>query len=64
MIGDYLGKFLSFDRSYKVHGHIRVAKVLVSLETRLGFLEEINIEICKSVHTQPLDYEGIPFLCI
>lgn len=64
MIGDYLGKFLSFDRSYKVHECMRVARFLLSLETRLGFLEEINLEICRSVHTQPLDYQGISFLCI
>lgn len=40
---------------------MRVTRVLVSLDTRLGFLEEINLEMNGSVHTHPLDYEGIPF---
>lgn len=64
MIGDYLGKFIFYDSSYEVHGRMWVAKVLVSLDTKLGFLEEMNLEMGGLVHIQCLDYEGIPFRCL
>lgn len=40
MIGDYLGKYICYNRSYEIHGRMEGARVLVSLDTRLGFLEE------------------------
>ena len=61
MIGNYLGKFLNADNSYDIHEHMRMARVLLNLDTRLGCLEEINLEINGGVHTQILDYKGIVF---
>lgn len=58
MIGDYLGKFICYDRYFEVHGCMRVATILVILDKRLGFLDELNLEIFDRVHIQPLDYEG------
>lgn len=40
---------------------MRVAKILVSLDIRLGFLEEMNLEMPDRIHVKPLGYEGIPF---
>ena len=39
-------------------------QVLVSLDTRLLFLEEMNLEMDDRVHIQPLVYEGIPLHCL
>lgn len=61
MIGDYLGNFIYYDNFYEVYGRMRVARILVILDTRLGFLKEMNLQMPYRVDIQPLDYEGIPF---
>lgn len=51
MIGDYLGiKFICYEKSFEFHGCMQVARVLVSLDTILGFLEEMNLKMDDVVH--------------
>lgn len=64
MIGNYLGKFLEAYMSFEDTGCMPVARILVNLDVRLGYLEEMNLEMSGLVYTQVLDYEGIHFRCL
>lgn len=61
MIGNYVGHYLEVDMSFEETERMLVAQILVNLDVRKGFLEEMNLEVQNSIHTQVLNYEGIPF---
>jgi hypothetical protein len=44
-------------------GLMSVARILVRLDLHPGLLKEMTIETASGSFIQPLDYEGIPFIC-
>lgn len=63
MIEDSLGLFLEMDMSYLVTEKRTMAHILVSMDLREGFMENICLEIVVGPLIQLLDYDGVPFQC-
>lgn len=62
-IGNTLGTFLDFDKSYVQTKNRTLAHILVHLDTREGLKEKITLKWRHYTWVQILDYEGIPFCC-
>lgn len=62
-IGDTLGKFLDFDRSFEQSDDMSVARILVRLNPREGLAEAMTLRYRELEFVQKLDYENLPFRC-
>lgn len=62
-IGNSLGTFMEYDKSYQTTGMMAYARILVHLDTRGGLQENITIQWRASSCKQLLDYEGTPYHC-
>ena len=60
-IGNTLGTFLDYDRSYIQLKKQTLARILVHLDTHEGLEEKITLQWKNVTRVQILDYEGIPF---
>jgi hypothetical protein len=62
-IGNKLGEYLDADFSFEETCIMSMARILVRLDLRSRLLKELTIETTSGSFIQPLDYEGIPFIC-
>jgi len=62
-IGNALGTYLDYDRSYKDTNKKIMARILVDLDTREGLEGKMTLRWGSYRNVQPLDYEGVPFRC-
>lgn len=62
-IGNALGTFMGYDKSYHQTGMMAYARILVNMDTRGGLYEHITIQWRDSDRRQIIDYEGIPYRC-
>ena len=62
-LGNFLGKTVYIDSSYKFQVRQTVAKVLVLVDLSEGILDIIEIEVGDLLLNQVLDYYNIPFMC-
>lgn len=60
---DYIGEFMDADYSYKHTRDMAMARILVLIDLREGFIEDICLSTKYGEITQTLDYEGVPFRC-
>jgi len=63
LIGDDLGQYLDFDRSFLDIRRMYFTHILVYWDTREGLVENWILHYIGLVHNQILDYEDIPFKC-
>ena len=62
-IGNSLGTYLDYDRTYIESGNRTLARILVHLDTCEGLEEQITLQWGRCIRVQLLDYEGVPFRC-
>lgn len=62
-IGNTLGTYLDFDKSYVQTKNQTLPCILVHLDTREGLEEKITLQWRHFNRVQILDYKGIPFRC-
>ena len=62
-IGNTLGKFLDFDKSFEQTDDLSVARILVSLNPREGLAEAMTLKYREMEFVQKIDYEKLPFRC-
>jgi len=62
-IGNAIGSFMDYDKSYQHTGMMAYARLLINLDTRGGLQEYITIEWRDTARKQIIDYEGIPYRC-
>lgn len=62
-IGNALGTYLDYDRSYIQSKNRSLAHILVHLDTREGLEEKLTLQWKNFTRIQILDYEGVPFRC-
>lgn len=62
-VGNALGTYLDYDRTYVESGNRTLARILVHLDTREGLEEQITLQWGRCIRVQLLDYEGVPFRC-
>lgn len=62
-IGNVLGTYLDYDKSYIKSWNKSLARILVPLDTREGLEEKITLQWKNLTRIQILDYEGVPFRC-
>lgn len=62
-IGNTLGTYLYYDRSYIQMKIQTLARILVYLDTKEGLEEKITLQWKNFTWVQILDYKGIPFYC-
>jgi len=60
-VGDDLGTYLEFDRSYLEMGEMSYARVLAYLDTKDGLVENLILHYLGYVRNQILYYEGKSF---
>lgn len=62
-VGNALGTYLDYDRTYVESGNRMLARILVHLDTHDGLEEQITLQWGRCIRVQSLDYEGVPFRC-
>ena len=62
-IGNKPGKFISMEENWETKLDCRCAIILVEMDLRNGFHEELKIVMHGSTWRQKLDYWKIPFKC-
>lgn len=62
-IGNMLGTYLDYDKSYIQSKNRTLARILVHLDTREGLEEKITLQWRNFTRVQILDYEGVSFRC-
>lgn len=60
-IGNLLGTYMEYDKSFKTTRMMAYARVLVHLDTRGGLQQHITIQWRSFSQKQLLDYEGVPY---
>lgn len=62
-IGNALGTYLEYDKTYVQTKKRALARILVHLDTREGLEEKITLKWRHYTRIQILDYEGVSFRC-
>lgn len=62
-IGNAIGGFMDYDKSYLHTGMMAYARLLINLDTRGGLQEYVTIQWMDSSRRQIIDYEGITYRC-
>jgi len=62
-IGNAIGTFMDYDKSYQQTGMMAYARLLINLDTRGGIQEYITIQWRDTARKQIIDYEGILYRC-
>ena len=63
LIGDDIGQYLGYDRTYLEFGRMTYVHILVFMDTREGLVENLILHYMGFVRNQIMDYEGVPFQC-
>jgi len=62
-IGNAIGVYMDYDKSYLHTGMMAYARLLINLDTRGGLQEYITIQWREFSRKQNIDYEGISYRC-
>lgn len=62
-IGNVLGTYLDYDKTYVRSKNRALARILVHLDTREGLEEKITHKWRHYTRVHILDYKGVPFQC-
>lgn len=62
-IGNAIGSFMDYDKSYQHTGMMAYVRILINLDTRGGLQEFITIQWRDTACKKIIDYEGIPYCC-
>lgn len=63
LIGNDLGQYLEYDKSYLETRIMTYARILVSMDTHEGLVENLILNYRGNIRNQILEYEGVPFRC-